>query len=276
MNESTSRKFITDAILISAGTGLIYAIAYVYEFGYCQHFGIPPNLISLSITTILVAGGAVAYFSFTLFQLSFLFLPFIRFSSNPGERLHAWREFLLFTTLIIVLGLLFGFIYGFSWKGFKIFLALLFILYTVVAATAALYLLYSFLRQKIAVGEPSKPTGISKTAPNYGLKSNDPWDYIERAIGRNGLAFVAALILLFAGAYLAGNSEAARQSSFMFLEGRKNFAILRIYGDQVIAGEVDTDAKMLRPRYLLLRIASGESMELKRKIVGPLTKTDVE
>ena len=52
-------KLLSDGLLIAGVPLLGYAIAFAYECGYARYYGIPLQLISLTLTQILVAIAGV-------------------------------------------------------------------------------------------------------------------------------------------------------------------------------------------------------------------------
>lgn len=101
---SGSKSILTEGIFIALGTAFVYLVAFVYEAGYCSHFGVPLNFISPNITTILVAGTSIGFVLFTSMQVFGFSIPLIRAASEdtPFRRVHLLIAiFLIFGALIL-------------------------------------------------------------------------------------------------------------------------------------------------------------------------------
>src|SRR4051812_9769466 len=90
---------ISPALLVSLATLGGYVTAFVQELGYTEHFGVPAQLITISLTHILIATSAVivvAALLFTLFETTkSLFVP---------VRQAVMRRLVLFLTLFMLIG----------------------------------------------------------------------------------------------------------------------------------------------------------------------------
>jgi hypothetical protein len=81
------RSFTTDTMFIATVSAFAYLIVFLYEKGYCDHFGIPHTLIVPSVTNIFAAAVAMASALIFLLMLGTVLIPVLRTTSR-----YAWMK----------------------------------------------------------------------------------------------------------------------------------------------------------------------------------------
>lgn len=264
MPETSSDRFqnvLTEGIVIALGSAYIYLVTFFYELGYCTHFGIPPAFISPNLTTILVAAAGIGGLVFSSLQFLGFSVPLIRAATNPSDSQRPFRQFFATNAMLLILGILLWRAYGLSWKGFLMFSVL------------ALLLNFMFFGIGLIVHRKSKSLrekfeAMSKGEPD----AFDIWGLLIEKIGRGGVGLILVLVITTGLAYLIGNGEAVRQEKFLFLKEPSDYALLRTYGDLMIAAPVDRNKKLVGHDLLLLRAPSKDKIEFRTEIVGPLER----
>jgi len=265
MSESSThqkmKNLLTDAFLIAIGTALLYLIAFFYEWGYCSYFEIPSNFISPNTSTVLVAAGAIgSFFTFSI-QLFGFAVPLLRAGTNPTEKQRPYREVFLINALLLILGFVLLKAYGFYWQG-----ALLFAL-----LVALLNFIFFGIGLLVYRKHGSIANRLQAIRADQQNDSFDAWALIQEKIGRTSTLSVIAFISILGIAFVIGNGEAARQQRFLMINDSPTFAVLRVYGELVIAGEVDSSKKEIGPGLMLFRTSTEKPLRLSAELAGPLS-----
>jgi hypothetical protein len=114
--------------VVALATGYIYLVTYIYEAGFCMHFGIPSHFVQPNLTTILVAAVAIG-FTFLArarpMALNFLGFsaPLIRVAANPTKAQEPYRLLAGMNAVLLVTIIVFAAAYGLSWKWFLLSVA---------------------------------------------------------------------------------------------------------------------------------------------------------
>lgn len=263
MGESTSSRFqsvITEGILIALASAYVYLVTFFYELGYCTHFGIPAAFISPNITTILVAAAGIGGLVFSSLQFLGFSVPLIRAATNPSESQKPYRQFFGVNAFLLVFGILLWRTYGISWYGFLIF------------SIGVLLLNFLFFGLGLIIYRKEKSLRDKFEAMCNDEQAFNIWGLLIEKIGRGGVGLILILALTTCLAYLIGNGEAVRQKKFLVLKEPDNYALLRTYGDLLIAAPIDKPNKLVENDLLLLRVSSQDRLEFKLEMVGPLER----
>ena len=87
-------------------------MTFFYEFGYCYFFDIPKNLISPSLTTILIAAAAIGGVLLSSLKLLGFTAPLFR--ASVDEKRVAFHQFFRMNAILLIIVLLLLNIYGWS------------------------------------------------------------------------------------------------------------------------------------------------------------------
>lgn len=259
-----TKTVLTDAFVLAIASGFLYLVAFFYEWGYCSHFQIPINLISPNPSTVLVAAAVVGTFLVASVQLFGFAVPLLRAGTKPTSRQAPYGEVFMLNAFLLLLGAVLLRAYGISVNGFLFFLA-------GAAIFNFLFFGLGLMVEKGTMAERFSSIGKSR-------KDGDAlngWGWMEDHFGRRQTLAVMALVAFLSIAYVVGNGEAARQTRYLMLTEHPGYALLRMYGDQVIAGQVDAASRELRPGVLFFRISSEQPLRMAAEDVGPLSRRPV-
>ncbi len=243
---------VSIAVVISA---LSYGLAFFYEYGFCNYFGIPRELIEISLTSVFIA-------IFKLLIIAFAVLPFYFILMKVARLPREWKTWLSIylgglVAFVVLIVLYKGFPLSESWN-------LTLICWTVgwgLAVAIDRYVLSHprkkalkrKLNREILLGQQTKP-------------NSDPPRKINPKI-----AIITGLLLLaltFQAIYKAGSVDAEMKEEFFIIPKSQELsipesqelAILRIYGDKAICASFDTSTNKIEAIFINKLSDSPESM----------------
>lgn len=233
------------AFFIAALTATGYGLAYVYELGFNDEFGIPPNLILLNLTTILVTIGgilAIALAVFTIICVVYLFSLIPKFKRCQST-IH--RE-------IPLIGLL-GFMSGLWW--------VYPLLWPEVILMAVMVIWFAFMR---LMQERKRRQGKVDEFPQ------PVSDFFRRYLTRRRFVAFSLLAFIFIAAFFSGKGDARSQIEFLIPTKYQDCVVLRMYGDNLICARFDKEEQEVERRMFILRADFDPDGELVLSPVGPL------
>jgi hypothetical protein len=242
LGDSTRSLSLSDPFVLAVFSGFSYWLAYLYESGYAEAFGFPPELIDLRWTTIFAAGTVIIVAALAMAA-----------SAVVGRVQSKWRLFrsmsgAMFSIGMVLVLVLFG-IVGISHWRFVLLAWLLMLFLALVASLleVAFHLISKFLR---AEQLPSRRTEHNvDTRPIEMARLPIP-EWAFRLIG----------FMIIAGALAPFYSEARASDTEYFLvttaEGAPQ-AVLRVYGDKIVTAELDRETRTLNPIYHILPVTDS-------------------
>jgi hypothetical protein len=247
--------------LVIAAIPLIgYAMAYVYEWGYCSKFGIPPELISVDLTNVFITIGKIIGI-LAFWTLGALIIIGIK-PKNPTLRLTLAP---LFWPTLILLFLIIIF-----WGGW--------LLMAVFGSIYIIAILILFLRAIFT----RKDKGKSKVEPTQKSDTqDDPYNKLVASLEsffsnigkRNDLVIYLAIsfsILLIAFSFLVSVADSTKQADFLILSTNNNSVVLRIYDDNLICAPFDRTTKIVQREFFIIKMGDPSTPRLTTENVGPL------
>lgn len=269
MSDSDAKSEIKSLLISGVGVAAVsvtgYILAFNYEMGYANFFGIPIRFIKLNLITIFIAVlGLISVFLFIMGCISIVY-PFLpkKISSPIYRKLLGLSPFFL-----IYLGLFI--IYGPTWWFYSS------VKYTLILFTLLVF--FDFVWPLLTQRE--KGTYFEKLEAQESLEHhNQPRTFIgfitSTPKGLRGLRLVFSLLLLLAFAYCIGNSEAIRKKHFLVLKDRKNTVVLRIYDDKYICAPFNRETKQVDRSLIILESSGQNELILNWQKVGPLKLVDI-
>ncbi len=261
-------KWITGASIAVVISALSYGLAFSYEFGFFNYFGIPRNLIEISLTNIFIAiFKLLIILIFAILPLYFIMRKVIRLPQEWRLWLSVYLGGILVFVVLVVLYQ--GFRLSDNWKqGLLLWtigwvLAVCIVIIRKYGPSCFRKILKRKPKEEIVTGEQTKPN------------SNPP-----RKIYPKIVIILLGLVLLaftFASIYKAGSVDAETQEKFFIIPKSQELsipesqelAILRIYGDKTICASFDTSTKKVEGIFIYKLSDNPEFMpQLQRK--GPL------
>lgn len=255
------RSLLTDGVLIALATAFVYLATFVYELGYCVHFGIPFSLISLNTSTILVAAAAIGSTFISMANLLGFTTPLFRKSKKLDG-----SSFWGFLGITLVAVIFFAKAYDLSWKNIA------YILGGLLAIAAAIFLLALFTAIIFSFVEKFRKPKISTVVSK---DSSEEFSIMPDDFLRNWLPPKFVRVIFFLGgallaAYSIGNGNATTQNKFLLLKDTPNFAVLRIYGDLLILASFEKASKEVSNELSLIWISEKKQIGFINQEVGPL------
>ena len=241
-------------------------IAYSYEAGVADVFGIPLGLISLNLTVVLTAIGALAAISIPFLFVLHLAYPFLGALVSKNTALY--RILFRYVCFLLLLGALW-----LPLRSLRHVIAL-------VAFGVPLGILWELVfplfaqRSKKTYGEKLQAQENLEHSVRFGGDALMQMVYSYTGLG--GLvALVCTVVALFVAHY-AGTDQASTQRDFYVLSKPSNAVVLRVYGDHLICSTFDHHGRILRGELFVLTAGEDSGLSLRLARVGPLRRADVQ
>lgn len=251
-------SFLTEGLLLAALSATAYLVAFLYERGYCDHFGIPTLLIAPSTSNILAAAVAVSVGFLGTIPFLGSFTSIVR-DVRSSERLKPYRSIILTNILLAMAAIIGATLYGVSWT----LVSVLFTIFILINITnfgppAMRYRQYKTWRERFLATEEAE------------MRSGGSIDLLLDSLGPRMMKVVLVVIVLLFASYIVGNANANRQKDFFVLNDPPNYVVLRSYGDTLVTSKLDRAAKQTGSEFLFLRISNIERLKLTAERIGPL------
>ncbi|WP_211472596.1 hypothetical protein [Collimonas humicola] len=259
-------KVLSEGMILGAISSFIYLLTFVYEAGYCFHFGIPLYLITPNLTTVFVAAAGVSLVLITAWPILGLITPLIRRGflpekhQRPFQKIFAINALALATTLILLTA------YGGSIKG-VIWLVI------VILAINIVYFGPALIPQKNGktLGERLEEWNTHPQTSQI-----DITDLILERGGRKYLVIALCIAAVLGFTFAFGDAKGSTQKTFPILKNPDNYllpkeyVLLRSYPEIFIAVELDRKEKKVKSGILLIKNSSVTTLALDLETVGPL------
>jgi len=232
--------WVTQTVMLAVASGVAYYLSYLYQSGYCSHFNIPADLISLDTTKLIV--WAITVLSGLQF-CGYFHAIYIKPIFSKGQR---WWWRLIFIASAV---------YGVYDKNSK---ALDYVLYGMIAVI--LLLMYADITTMDG-GEFFRKEGFYRI--------------ISEKLGVWSVRFLQYLLAMGCVSYLLGSIAASKTDTFLVPLDNPNQVVVKIYGGTFIALKADLQKKEVYPIIFLYSSTSDfvKGLELKKvgrmEVVGP-------
>lgn len=254
--EINARSLWTEGVLIAAVSAFGYLVTFAYEYGFCNHFGIPASLIEPNVSTFLVATTALGVALLPALNFLAFIVPLFKAAQDPGRR--AFRHLYAFLAVLLTAGILLFVIYGFSLAGFLLYLIFAVILLAVAFVPAVLS------NRDLPVSERLQiHADIQDKDPFVATNLFEGW--VSQRNMRIGLLVVLAIFI----AYMVGDAEARKKRFFLSLKYDQGMVLLRSYGDLMIFTRLDHEAEKFHG-FRLMWLSEKKQLDLVPREVGPL------
>lgn len=249
---------LSESLLIALVPVLAYALSYAYEKSYLGYFGVPTSVISIGIPEIVASTFYLVFFLFVWWFCLAFSLETLQSDSNI-ERVFGAGLF-LFSALgapVIML------------KGMD---NAMYIFYGVTAVSVVLLVLraveakfswFRSLSERLLGGLRAYATNESR------IKRGAPMTRLSEAVM---LALLTSMPFAFVAA--AGQNDARKLGSFDVIrpEGMPDLAVVRIYGNVVVAVPFDREKRTFPDEYAVLQLSNLGQQTFRKASIGPLTK----
>jgi hypothetical protein len=231
-----------------------YIMAYLYELGYCNAFGIPTEFISIDKTNVLISVSKVFLSTVALFWVAYVF---VTMTSKPKKRGPIRRRFILLM-IIVLIYIAFAIDYPIARREWYYIVPILIIfIFLLFISPAITHRNVKGYRKRL----------IAQDKINA---ATNPINYIERHIGRSTAIILLLLLPLIALPYLNGETDATEQENFLVPSTYQSSVVLRIYGDNLICAELDPQGSKLTGRLFMISMDDEPRPYLRLQKVGRL------
>jgi hypothetical protein len=225
-----------ESVLLALVSAFAYFVAYLYERGFAEAFGIPPELIDLKWTTVFAAGFGVL--------LAISCVTFISVVTKASRKLSDRSKRIVRTvTPYFVSVAIFLAVFGWS-RASSLFLLMALTIASLESLKALVSLAVSAVRKRTSQSEAMTKEGAADEllAPLLGAP-----------------AWFVRLVLIMVGSLpivmLSGRVKALDMRDFLVTANPTSQAVLRIYGDKIVTAQYDRAARTLIPVYHVLPLA---------------------
>lgn len=248
-------KLMSSSLFIGALTLSGYLVAFFYEYGYISYFGIPPYLIELSISNILIAISALFFSIFLLITVIDILAQFDLFDGNTAIS-RARREYLVH----VIFACFFIFNYGFELKYLILFIII--------------YLFFIFFIYFFPVIFKKKSSDLEK---KYQVQENLESEIIQKGfyykilqlVGVQTYRIIVFCVVCVVASYVIGQGEAVRQYEYMVLDTNK--VLIRVYNDNIIMVTFNRDSREFNNEIILKDLEYFNKIEfVSMEKIGPL------
>jgi hypothetical protein len=250
----TSPKYLSEAIIIAVTSASAYYFSYTYEKSFLSYFGIPPQFISIDITTMLSFGAIV--FGALVLTFPALNMFTILLSSTKNEHIvRLVRPYWMFLFLILV------HLYFFRFDKWT-----LLITYIVVCFFFAFFdFIFPLITQRDKKTYAEKLRAQEETESHFRSLPQE----VAIRYGRETATMVMLLAIGYVVSSNAGLAEAMRQKDFLFTNTQPQFVVIRIYSDRLICAQYDDMKNEILQKFSVIKLGENTPI-LSLKSVGPL------
>ncbi|MFW9879663.1 MAG: hypothetical protein ACFFG0_41845 [Candidatus Thorarchaeota archaeon] len=259
---TSSRKFLSEGIILAILTATTYIFAFRYEAGYAGFFGIPSELVEVNLTAILVVALVIVSLLLTIWAFVLPLLIFI--PRNWGV---FGRSLLRLSPIFLIL-FVFLIAYGPKWQKliFPLILLLTWVFIEFVIPIIVQRGRGSF-REKLEAQEDVETKERSRKLIGF----------LDEKLNR----FAALVIIFFIFGYmttgLMGRANAERQREFLVIHGTsEELVILRVYGEKLICAPFDRNRKEINHTFFIKKVSDISGTLLKQEKIGPLRISQTE
>lgn len=259
-SDSGLSRWVTDAVLLAALSVTGYAVAFAFEMGYAAHFGYPATVISPTPATI---ASALLLLVFGI-QIIAQFFVWVTQQKDAGRRRAITETFFLLIFLLVVLVAV-----PFGWL--QVALA------TLNLATIVVIWGFRLLAEARARSDRAKAKAtIISTGLGSGTSQvvSSPLLFKGSVIPFSPLHHRAWILSACVGVAVltvaietVGQFVAKGQRTFYMLKSKPDFAVVRIYGDVVVASKVDLATEHFTGDYIIGKVGDSDmKLELSRVV----------
>jgi hypothetical protein len=258
LETKTQRSWLTEGILLALLPVVSYAIAFTYEVGYFEHFGLPFSLVQIGITGSIIAFFSLLMSIFILYMLAELLNPLWGIIPHPVRgraRTYAFFLFLIIINLVIAHGRL---------KGLQ------YLLYFV-AIIAFIDFVIPLISRKDGKSYLERFDSMRKRDLAY----DSVMDKFVYKFGLNWLLLLLVVGSLLYLSYNTGLGKARSQTEFFTLQGHPNSVVLRISDVMLIWTTYNEKTNEISRSFILERLEGDKKFILEKIKVGPLLPASV-
>lgn len=253
-DKGKSANLLVQQGLVVAAVPLIgYAMAFVYEVGFCSEFRIPREFISINLTTVFIAVGALLGVIAAIYFLVNMFLIVVPKPKNRVLR-RELSAFYAVSLIILVIVIIF-------WG-----------LWLELISVAVLFLFFVFFIFVFPLITQRKGSYLEKLEAQRRVDSQFKTieDYLISFLGIRNIIMLMLVVLVVMFSYIAGIAQAKKQTEFMVPSTYPNSVVLRVYGDNMICAPFNRTDNTTQKRFFIIEMGDSSTPLLNVEKVGPL------
>lgn len=253
-----NNKYFSDSIAIGFITIIGYLMSYSYEKGYSGYFGIPPDMIVINITKIMISiSSLLSFIIFMYMTTSVIYMLIPKFDDETLKR----KTNITLTMIVIVLASAYA--NKFEWVEYR------FIFFF---CSLMLIIEYGLplITHKDTVGYINKLKGQE----NIDKNSSSINSVIVNKYGSLSLLIFSATVLLIIFAGDLGKSEAKHRKEHYFIKDT-DLVMLRSYESKIYCSRYNQKDNSLDSGLVIIETNDRQSIELVPRNTGTLIKNTV-
>jgi len=239
------------ALIVALAPAAGYGVAYAHEFGYLVVFRVPPEFISLQLSTVLIATASLGLVGFFVFYAIDFYYGF----RGPGPvgpieaTLLRASPYLILVIVLYVIAVR------------DLTSALL------ITGLGAFYLLLYFGWPLFMKGGTYRDRLSRSNAPG---RRPTMMSSVVGYTGRFPVIVGFALFAVAVSAFVVGELEASLQQDYLVPTSQPSFVVVRSYGDTVILAGFDDRHHHLNGRLWMTKVGDPAIARLEWRTVGRL------
>jgi hypothetical protein len=243
-----SQPGLTIGVIAGFTTLGAYLTAFMYEWGFTSHFGIPRQFITLDWTTVLISAVAVlAVLGFIFLSVNFVYGFSFLFKGAARTALIRTVAMAVFVTPLFLLAS------GWRWW-----------------FTGALPLLWAFLEFGYPyIAYRGKGTYVQRLELSQQAGIYSAPSLLDRIPQRLFLLLILLAWVIWL-AYSKGTYDASHKTEFLVVNTTPEAVVLRPYHDHLVCAYFDRETKEVSREYFVLKTAGDPQIILTPEQVGSL------
>lgn len=253
MTTHEKNRYLTESLILAALPVLAYLITFSYQAGYASYFGIPLQVITINLTTIIISFFAIVTslaFVYSISNAVWMFTP----KANDPVSISIRR---------VVLVSLIGFIIMVPFLPSLI----AWVLYgSFISIVLALEFLFPFLSQRSKAQYPEKLAAQNEIEHEAG--KHMLWYEVDKRVGRWLITSVIYACIALGVSFGVGMQRAEKNSSYYI--SKDNGVVLAIYDDLAVLSQYDSKTQTLSGELLFEKVGEGSAKILRLEKIGQL------
>jgi len=237
------------ALLIAIATPFAYFLAFRYDSGYLEAFGVPDTLIDVSLRDLLIAAA-------TAISLAYLYVFLDAIQTAWPEYWSSVRAFWLSALAMMLVTLRLLAAETAVWLFTLALFAILWFLFVALPSIRRKYKAKHTSASESLQSDPASDKGIVSTL-------------LPRVFDRHSILVIMGIIVACQGAYDLGESRAQSQSSFLLHDAHDGTvcAVIRARDTELLCANFDAETRQLTGDYQVLK---PEGTTLSLRDTGPI------
>ena len=248
----------SEGFIVAAISATAYIFAFVYEAGFAKVFHMPLALIAISLTNVLIAAGSLLIVGHLLLSAANLvFVVFDRFKGPISSKVKLLTPLILYSLAVLLVTA--------GTPMLSIWMVM------VLFGGCVLGIFFLFIFHMLTQRDKSSYQDKLVAQDELDAHTRDLWSLFAKRFGVGPYNLLLSLVIALLVIYMAGQSAAMRQSSYLVTSTFPEMIVLRIYGDNIICAPFDREAREVEPSFIVLRIGEDPELMLYSESVGPLS-----